>query len=136
MQAEKGSKHGSWDLGEDAHLSIVWHFQGDGPLVRRHRYARIPSTKAWQFARAHVLKAEMPLAFLNFSEGTGAQKHVKTLALAADVHSCLPEQGFQLEKAYCRLTDTDFFSSQYRLWAKVLLTDASGQYSIFALTLL
>ena len=28
VQAEKGSKHGSWDLGEDDHLSIVWHFQG------------------------------------------------------------------------------------------------------------
>ena len=48
VQAEKGSKHGSWDLGEDDELTIVWHFQGDGPLVRRHRYARIPSTEAWQ----------------------------------------------------------------------------------------
>jgi hypothetical protein len=104
VQAEKGSKHGSWDLGEDDHLSI----QGDGPLVRRHRYAQIPSTKAWQFARAHVLKAEMPSAFLNFSEGTGAQKHVKTLALAADVHSCLPEQGFQLEKAYLSFMGQSF----------------------------
>ena len=69
-------------------------------------------------------KFHLRSAFLNFSEGTGAQKHVKTLALAADVHSCLPEQGFQLEKAYLSFMGQSF------------LTDASGQYSIFALTLL
>ena len=92
-------------------------------------------------ARADGLKAEIPSAFVTFYEGTGTQKFVqgplrlvcvKTLALAAEVRSSLPEQGFQLEGVYCRLTDEENVSFQNRLWTKLLLTDASGQYSVFA----
>ena len=48
VKAEKGPKHGSWKLGEDDDLIIEWHFRGSASQIQRHRYAQIPSTKAWQ----------------------------------------------------------------------------------------
>ena len=48
VQAEQGPKHGSWNRGEDDEYIIEWHHGGIPSEVRRHRYATIRCTQAWQ----------------------------------------------------------------------------------------
>ena len=48
VKAEQGPKHGSWERGEDGEYIIEWHHGGIPSEVRRHRYATIRCTQAWQ----------------------------------------------------------------------------------------
>ena len=66
VQAEKGSRHGSWKFGEDDDLIVCWHFRGRFHQIKRHRYARIPSTDSWQLVEVgdFTQASQIPLTFL------------------------------------------------------------------------
>ena len=66
VQAEEGSKHGSWNFGVDEDLYVCWHYRGIVPKILRHRYARIPDTSAWQLVEVgdFTHASQIPLTFL------------------------------------------------------------------------
>ena len=98
VKTETGPIHGFWEDGEDDEELIVWwHWRGNWREVRRHRYAKVASTRAWQLVeRCHAIvrngafllpiaqePTHVPLDF-RLHDYRGGSQYWKVLALRAD----------------------------------------------------